>query len=85
MSDSEETEQALLALGRAVRTTREQRRMAPEALALASGIDLKRIAALEAGRLDLPYQLLFPLADALDTSPTELVALAQRLLRDETS
>ncbi|MHB1469481.1 MAG: helix-turn-helix domain-containing protein [Solirubrobacteraceae bacterium] len=83
MSESEETEQSLLALGRAVHAMREKRRISRVALASASGIDLERIDALEAGRLDLPFDLLFPLAYALDTQPSELIALAERLMDGE--
>ncbi|MHB1468100.1 MAG: helix-turn-helix domain-containing protein [Solirubrobacteraceae bacterium] len=64
---------------------REERRMAPEELASASGIDLERIDALEAGRLDLTHNILFPLARVLDTQPSELIALVERLMGDEDS
>lgn len=49
---SEEDRKLLLALGRAIRQLREERRMSPAELACASGIALKELEAIEAGR---PY------------------------------
>lgn len=39
----------------------------------------QRIAMLEAGRLDPTYELLLALADALQTQPSAIVALAEQI------
>lgn len=49
---SEEDRKLLLALGRAIRQLREERQMTPAELACASGIALKELETIEAGR---PY------------------------------
>lgn len=47
---SEEDRKLLLALGRAIRQLREERRMTPAELACASGIERRELEAIEAGR-----------------------------------
>jgi HTH-type transcriptional regulator, competence development regulator len=78
---AENGEAHLLALGRALRQLREQRRMSPAELAGAAGVERGRIDALEAGRLDPGYELLLALAGALGVEPSALVLLAERLSR----
>jgi transcriptional regulator with XRE-family HTH domain len=76
---TQHTEAHLLALGRALRQLREQRRMSPEDLAGAAGVERGRIDALEAGHLDPGYELLLALSDALGVQPSALVLLAEGL------
>ncbi|HEY3865851.1 MAG TPA: helix-turn-helix transcriptional regulator [Solirubrobacteraceae bacterium] len=69
----------LLVLGRAVRRMREQQGMSADELAGATGTSRHRIDALETGHLDPTYELLLALAEGLDTQPSTLVTLAERL------
>jgi len=77
--DQREQQQQLLALGRAIREIRGERGMGVAQLAAAAGVDLRRIAALEAGRLDPSYELLFALAAALGVRASEFVVRAEAL------
>jgi transcriptional regulator with XRE-family HTH domain len=79
--DQREQEQ-LLALGRAVREIRGERGMGVAQLAAAAGVDLRHIAALEAGRLNPAYELLLALAEALGVPASELVVRAEALSAD---
>lgn len=72
-------QQQLLALGRAVREIRGERGMGVAQLAAAAGVDLRRIAALEAGRLNPAYEMLLALAEALGVPASELVVRAEAL------
>jgi transcriptional regulator with XRE-family HTH domain len=75
-------QQQLLALGRAVREIRGERGMGVAQLASAAGVDLRQIAALEAGRLNPAYELLLALAEALGVPASELVVRAEALLAE---
>lgn len=79
MTPSDYKESNLLTLGRAVQAIRERRNMSPDELADASGVPGELIAALEAGQLDPTYEVLLEIADGLDTQPSELVSLAERI------
>ncbi|MHB1537925.1 MAG: helix-turn-helix transcriptional regulator [Solirubrobacteraceae bacterium] len=69
----------LLALGRAVRRVREQKRMSGDELASAVEVTRRCIDALEAGRLDPTFDLLLDIADALDSAASALILLAEGL------
>jgi transcriptional regulator with XRE-family HTH domain len=69
----------LLVLGRAIRGMREQQDMSADELAVATGMNRRRIDALETGRLDPTYELLLALADGLGIQPSALVTLAEQL------
>jgi transcriptional regulator with XRE-family HTH domain len=71
----------LVALGKAIEQLREQHAIAASELAAAAGIARERLAALEAGEVDPPYDLLLALADGLDVRLEELVRLARELGR----
>jgi transcriptional regulator with XRE-family HTH domain len=75
-------QQQLLALGRAVREIRGERGMGVAQLASAAGVDLRQIAALEAGRLNPAYELLLALAEVLGVPASELVVRAEALLAE---
>jgi hypothetical protein len=68
----------LIALGRAIRDARERKRLTPERLAERTGLDEDYMLALEAGRCNVPYELLFDLADALGVAPGTIVRKAVR-------
>jgi transcriptional regulator with XRE-family HTH domain len=53
--------------------------MSSEQLAAAVGVTRERIDAIEAGDVDLTYDVLVALASALHAQPSALVALAERL------
>jgi transcriptional regulator with XRE-family HTH domain len=78
---STEERDQLIALGTAVRTFREQRTLNVSALAASVGVEPTAILALEAGRLDPPYDLLLSLADALDLHPAALILRVEELGR----
>ncbi len=52
-------------------------------LAAAAGVDLRHIAALEAGRLDPAYELLLALGDGLGVPVSAFVLRAEELLTEE--
>jgi transcriptional regulator with XRE-family HTH domain len=72
----------LRGLGLAVRERREQRRLSQASLASALGVASQRIGALERGQLNLRYELLVALADALGVQVGELVSRAEALARE---
>jgi transcriptional regulator with XRE-family HTH domain len=69
----------LIALGEAVREIRVQRRFSASDLARASGVPLRRLAALEAGRLDPSIELLRKLAESMDISRAVFFRRAKEL------
>lgn len=75
----------LLVLGRAIRRMREQQDMSADELAGATGMNRRRIDALESGHLDPTYELLLALADGLGIQPSELVTLAEQLKESKES
>jgi transcriptional regulator with XRE-family HTH domain len=58
----------LIALGEAIREIREQRQFSASELASASRVPLRRLAALEDGRLDPETKLLHRLAESMGIS-----------------
>jgi transcriptional regulator with XRE-family HTH domain len=75
----------LLALGRAISEIRADRGADVAQLAIAAGVDRRRIAALEAGRLDPAYELLLALGDGLGVPVSAFVLRAEELLAEEAS
>jgi transcriptional regulator with XRE-family HTH domain len=73
----------LALLGRAVREQRERCRLTQGELAAASGVQERRLKALEAGRLDPDFVLLFALARVLGVRAGDLVLRAEALAREE--
>ncbi len=69
----------LLALGRAVAEIRRERGVGLEELAATAGVDPRRIAALEAGRVNPGYGLLLALADGLGVRASTFVTRAEAL------
>ncbi len=53
--------------------------MSADELAQASAVRRERLDELEAGQLDLTYELLVGIADGLGAQPSELVILAEQL------
>lgn len=76
---------ALRALGLGVREQREQKQMSVSELAIATGTTPRRIKCVEAGLVDVRYDLLVALVRTLDAKPGELIgrieALEQELKR----
>ncbi len=73
----------LALLGDAVREQRERRRLSQGELAAASGVQERRIRALEAGRLDPDFVLLFAIARVLGVRAGALVLRAEELAGKE--
>lgn len=71
------------ALGRAIRETRVGRGIGVAQLASAAGVDLRGIAALEAGRVDPSYELLLALGDGLGVPVSVFVIRAEELLAEQ--
>jgi transcriptional regulator with XRE-family HTH domain len=80
---SQRERQELLALGRAIAEIRRERGIGLEQLGAAAGVDPRRIAALERGRVNPGYGLLLALADGLGVRPSVFVARAEALLGDD--
>lgn len=72
----------LIALGRAIRKLRAERNMSAGELAAAAGLKLGRLGAIEAGRLDPPYDIFFALAVGLGVKSSELVQRAEAEAKD---
>ena len=72
-------------LGQALRELREERRLSQGELAAASGVEGRRIRALEDGRLDPDYVMLLALAKALGVRAGALVIRAEKLAAERTS
>jgi transcriptional regulator with XRE-family HTH domain len=75
-------QQHLQALGRAIREIRRECGMGVAQLAAAAGLDLRRISALEAGRLNPSYELLLALGDGLGVGASAFVIRAEELLAE---
>jgi transcriptional regulator with XRE-family HTH domain len=75
--------QYLIPLGQAIRELREQRGVDAGDLAAAAGVDLKRVDALENGRLDPNFQLLVRLAQAMDVRTSAFFVRAEQLGRPD--
>ncbi len=78
-----EQQQDLLALGRAIREIRGEHGVDVAQLANVTGVDRRRIAALEAGRLDPAYELLLALGDGLGVPASAFVIRAEALLAED--
>jgi len=77
MKRSNDERRRLVALGRAVRKLRIERKMSTCAVATASGLSRSRITSLEAGRADPRLDMLHDLARGLGIQVHELVARAE--------
>jgi transcriptional regulator with XRE-family HTH domain len=73
---------ALLALGRAVRELRERKQMSVPELAVALGTTPRRIKRVEAGLVDVRYDLLVGLVKTLDEKRGELIGRSEALERE---
>jgi DNA-binding XRE family transcriptional regulator len=73
----------LVLLGQAIREAREQQELSVAELAGKAGISERRMARVEAGRLDPEYELMSSLADALGTEPSTFVLRAEVLAKTE--
>ncbi|HSZ14386.1 MAG TPA: helix-turn-helix transcriptional regulator [Solirubrobacteraceae bacterium] len=69
----------LVFLGQAIRQLREEQGKSVGGLAGKAGIGERRMARLEAGRLDPDFELMGKLADALNTAPSAFVLRAEQL------
>ncbi len=74
----------LIALGQAIRQLRVEHDISAERLAGAAGLKQTRLEAIEAGRLDLRYDVLLALARGLGVQPGELVTRAEAVAKDRT-
>jgi transcriptional regulator with XRE-family HTH domain len=72
-------EKDLLLLGEAFREIREQRGLGVGELAVATGVDLACIEALEAGCLDPDLELLVRIADGIGVRPSAFFLRAEDL------
>jgi transcriptional regulator with XRE-family HTH domain len=80
MSDIRQHDHDELArLGQTVRQLREQRNISASDFANASGITLRRVTRIEAGKVDPRYDELLALARGLSIKPSELFIQAQQL------
>jgi transcriptional regulator with XRE-family HTH domain len=79
LSESRQKQPDLLVLGEAIGQIRAERGLSTVELATATGIEITRIQALEAGRLDPDYELLLTLAEGLGVRPSALVIRAEGL------
>jgi transcriptional regulator with XRE-family HTH domain len=71
-----EQDRELIALGRAVRQLRGERDISAGELAVAAGLTLARLNAIEAGRFDPRLDVLLALAHGLSIKPAELMRRA---------
>lgn len=65
-----------LALGRAMRATREERGISQEALALKAGLHRNYYSSLERGSHNPSHLVILKIAEALDVKASELLARA---------
>jgi DNA-binding XRE family transcriptional regulator len=80
---SQQEQQDLLRLGRAIREIREERDTTAAGLAAAMDVELAQIRALEAGRVDPTYELLLALAEGLGVRPSAFVIRAEALAKED--
>lgn len=71
-------EQALLALGRAIREVRTERGVSQEGLADQAGMHRTYVGGIERGERNPSYRNIVKLAVALGVQPSELLARAER-------
>jgi ribosome-binding protein aMBF1 (putative translation factor) len=74
--------QLLSLLGRSIRALREEKGLDSKQLAAKAGVRHWRVTATEEGRLDIDYESLVKLADALDVGVATIVERAKRF-KDE--
>jgi len=72
----DEPDRELVALGRAIRQLRDERRISRDELAAAAGLTTGRLDAIEAGRSDPAYDVLVALAAGLGVKLGALVSRA---------
>lgn len=77
MRRTSQEDRELIALGRAIRSLRIERRLSAGELVAASGLSRRRIDALEAGRSDPRLDVLYALARGLGVRACELVGRAE--------
>jgi transcriptional regulator with XRE-family HTH domain len=76
------SDQDLAALGQVIRRARQERDISVGQLAATVGIPPGQVKALEAGRINPGYRLLFNLANGLGIRPTEiLIRWEERMAR----
>jgi DNA-binding XRE family transcriptional regulator len=80
---SQQEQQDLLVLGRAIREIREERDTTAADLAAAADVELAQIRALEAGRVDPTYELMLALAEGLGVRPSAFVIRAEALAKED--
>jgi transcriptional regulator with XRE-family HTH domain len=68
---------AQIALGDAIRATREDKNTSQERLALAAGIDRSYFSAIERGEFNLTLAVLLKVAAGLDTTAWQLLKRAK--------
>jgi transcriptional regulator with XRE-family HTH domain len=64
---------SLRLLGRRITELRQERQLTIETLASATGLDPRKLAAIEAGETDIPITTIFHLARAFGITPDKLV------------
>lgn len=69
------------AFGAALKALREERGLSQESAALACGIDRSYFGKLERAEKVPTLTTLWKISDALDTTPADLLARTERLLR----
>jgi transcriptional regulator with XRE-family HTH domain len=74
----------LIALGRAIYQLRAERDISVEQLAGAAGLKRARLEAIEAGRLDPRYDVLFALSSPLGATPSVFITRAEAAARNRT-
>jgi ribosome-binding protein aMBF1 (putative translation factor) len=74
----------LIALGQTIRQLRVERDISAEQLAGVAGLKQTRLEAIEAGRLDLRYEVLLALAGGLGVQSGELVTRAEAVANTRT-
>jgi transcriptional regulator with XRE-family HTH domain len=72
-----EDKQELIALGRVIRDVCDERRMDPDDLATAAGIERGQLDAIREGRSDPPYDVLLALVRGLGINAAALVGRAR--------
>jgi transcriptional regulator with XRE-family HTH domain len=72
-------QQDLIPLGMAIRELRERRGMEARDLAVAAGVDPRRVEEVEAGRLDPSFRMLLRLAQSMGVRPSAFFIRAEQL------
>jgi len=69
------------AFGAALKTLRKERGLSQEAAALACEVDRAYFGKIERGEKNPTFDTIWKLTDGLDTTPSELLARTERLLK----